>query len=335
MSAPVGVAVVGLGVGAAHSRAYSASGKCRLLRLYDLDGAKAEALARELGARAAASYEEILEDPEVEVISIASYDDAHAAQTIAALEAGKHVFVEKPLARGLAELGAIKRAWARHAGKLKLMTNMVLRKAPLYEWIKENLAAGSFGRLYAFDGDYLYGRVHKITDGWRGRVENYSVMEGGGIHLVDLMLWLTDERPQSVFAAGNRIATERTAFRYPDYVSAHCRFPSGLLGRITANFGCVQPHQHALRLFGTEATLIYDDAGARSYRTRDPALGASRVALAALPAHKGVLIESFLDAVISGADIARDTQQMFDALAVSAACDQSLASGKEVEVPYV
>ncbi len=335
MSAALGVAVAGLGVGAAHGRAYLATGKCRLGWLYDLDEDKARALAAELGAgKVARHFEEILEDPETQVVSIASYDDAHFGQVVAALEAGKHVFVEKPLCRGAGELDVIKRAWSRHGGRLKLGTNMVLRKAPLYAWIRENVRAGRFGRLYAFDGDYLYGRLGKITEGWRARVENYSVIEGGGIHLIDLMLWLTGERPESVYVTGNRIATENTPFRYPDYVAAHLRFASGLVGRVTANFGCVHPHQHVVRLFGTEGALVHDDAGARWHRTRDPARGASRVGFAALPAGKGVWIGDFVDSVLSDADLSSSTQESFDAISICAACDRSLKTGKEEEVLY-
>jgi predicted dehydrogenase len=67
----------------------------------------------------------------------------------------------------------------------------VLRAAPLYLWLQQEVKRGSFGEIYAFNGDYLYGRLHKITMGWRKEVSNYSVMLGGGIHLVDLMVWLT------------------------------------------------------------------------------------------------------------------------------------------------
>ena len=152
-----------------------------------------------------------------------------------------------------------------------LASNLVLRAAPLYRFAREQASAGSLGKLYAFDGDYLYGRLHKVTDGWRGKVDNYSVMLGGGVHLVDLMLWIAGELPSRVVATGNRISTANTAFRYEDFVAATFEFPSGLVGRITANFGSVHAHQHVVRLFGTEATLIYDDAGARLHRSRDSA----------------------------------------------------------------
>src|SRR5437879_8574199 len=109
-------------------------------------------------------------------------------------------------------------------------------------------------------------------------------MQGGGVHLVDLMLWLTGQRPRSVTAVGNRICTEGTAFHYHDYVSATFTFASGLVGRITANFGCVHRHQHVLRVFGTKGTFIYDDMGPRLYNSRDLAVPATNVDIAAAPA---------------------------------------------------
>src|SRR5262249_60336434 len=135
-----------------------------------------------------------------------------------------------------------------------------------------------------FAGDYRYGRVHKITEGWRRDVEDYSVLLGGGVHLVDLMLWLTGERPARVTAAGNRIATEGTAFRYLDFAAATYEFRSGLVGRITANFGCVHRHQHVVRLFGTLATALVDDEGPRLHTSRDPSVPARRLDLAPVPA---------------------------------------------------
>src|SRR6185503_7475057 len=102
-------------------------------------------------------------------------------------------------------------------------------------------------------------------------VPDYSVMAGGGVHLVDLMLWLTGQQPTTVSAVGNRIATANSRFAYDDFVTATYAFPSGLVGRITANFGCVHRHQHVVRVFGTKGTFIHDDAGARLHWTRDEA----------------------------------------------------------------
>src|SRR5207302_359313 len=106
-----------------------------------------------------------------------------------------------------AELAELKALWSAAAGRLKIGSNLVLRTAPAYQWLKRAIGEEVLGSLYAFDGDYLYGRLHKISEGWRSGVTNYSVILGGGIHLVDLMLWLTGERPKRASAAGNRIST--------------------------------------------------------------------------------------------------------------------------------
>jgi hypothetical protein len=163
---------------------------------------------------------------------------------VAALEAGKHVFCEKPLCRTLEQARAI----ARVRGDRHLACNLILRAAPLYSWLRDAIRAGELGEIYAFDGDYLYGRLHKITEGWRGTVDDYSVFQGGAVHLVDLMVWLLGERPARVAAVGNRIVTRDTAFRYPDFVAATYELPSGVIGRITANFGCILPPARGARV---------------------------------------------------------------------------------------
>ena len=332
----IGVAVVGLGVGEQHARAYLSSGQCDLLWLYDLDPGKARAMVDKLKAGgAAASFENILSDPDVEVVSIASFDDAHFEQVVAALEAGKHIFVEKPICRTVDELKVIKQAWSKHNGKLKLSSNLTLRAAPVYQWLKEKIAANDFGEIYAFDGDYLYGRLHKITKEWRSEVQDYSVMLGGGVHLIDLMLWLTGERPLSVHAMGNRICTMNTDFIYNDFVAALFRFPSSLIGRITANFGCIHRHQHVMRIFGTKGTFIYDDMGPRLHTSRDSSLEANPVSLAVLPKTKGDLIAPFISAISNEENLNGHTQTIFDTISVSAACDQALKYNAEVEVNYV
>ena len=96
MTAPLTAAVIGLGVGESHARAYLLDANSRLKWLVDKDHCKAESLAAELGAKAGEEAAVLL-DPEVNVLSIASYDDMHAQQVVTALRAGKHVFVEKPL----------------------------------------------------------------------------------------------------------------------------------------------------------------------------------------------------------------------------------------------
>jgi predicted dehydrogenase len=330
----LGVGVIGLGVGEQHARAYVRTGRCALRWVYDLDRSRAEPLAAELGSVAAESLDQILSDTGVDAVSIASWDDAHAGQVMAAFSAGKHVFVEKPLCRSYAEASAVKASWLSSPGR-HLASNLVLRAAPLYQWLRGIIGEGRLGEIYAFDGDYLYGRLHKITDGWRKDVLDYSVMVGGGIHLVDLMLWLTGQRPEKVTAVGSQLASRGSGFRYHDFAASTYRFRSGLVGRVTANFGCVHRHQHVVRIFGTAGTFIYDDQGARLHESRDPGAAPSLVTLAPVPASKGDLIPGFVDSILAEGDVLQSGQHEFDLLGACLASDRALVTGQEETVEYI
>ena len=331
----LGVAVVGLGVGEQHALAYRQDGRCELRWLYDLDGSRSDEVIARLGVgRKAEAWPQILEDGAVDIVSIASFDDAHFAQVVDALRAGKHVFVEKPLCRSQAELDEVKEVWGRDPSR-HLASNLVLRAAPLYAWLRQAVQNGEFGDVYAFDGDYLYGRLHKITGGWRHDVADYSVMLGGGVHLVDLMLWTLGARPTAVAVAANRISTSGTGFSANDFTSATFQFPGGLVGRITANFGCVHPHQHVVRVFGTRRTLLYDDAGPRLYDSRDPARRPELPNLAPLPASKGDLIPGFIQSVLDGNRSGAQAQHEFDVISACVAADRAAATPMTIPVEYV
>lgn len=341
---PLGAAVIGLGVGERHARTYARDPNARLRWVHDLDAGKAQTLADTLGV-GVADEATIFADDGIDIVSIASFDQMHFAQVMAGLAQKKHLFVEKPLCRTLGELADIKSAWKR-AGEPGLESNLVLRAAPLYVWLRDAVRNGELGDVYAFDGDYLYGRLHKITDGWRGGVDGYSVMAGGGIHMIDLMMMILDERPETVETIGNRIATKDTDFRYDDFQSAMFRFQSGKIARITANFACAHHHQHAIRIFGTKATFVLDDQGPRLLSLRDPefrekgftqnpAAAATPVQHAQLPADKGDLIPDFLRAIQRGDGLKERALRNFDLVAAVAASDRSHASGSPIRIDYV
>jgi len=333
----LGVGVVGLGVGEQHARAYARHDRCELRWLYDLSAKQAKAVRRRLGAGAIAkSYRQILDDDSVDAVSIASYDDMHFREVKAAFAAGKHVFVEKPLCRTKGELKTLVAAWKK-AGKPHLQSNLVLRAAPVYDWLKKEIESGRLGDVYAFDGDYLYGRLDKITGAgaWRQKIRDYSIMAGGGIHLIDLMLWLTGERPARVSTVGNRIATRRTNFHSDDFMASTFEFSSGLIGRITGNLGCVHRHHHVVRVFGTKATFIYDDKGPRIHRSRDEGRRAEALKLKALPAGKGVLIPDFVGGILAGRDPAPAAWREFDLIAAVTAADEASKKKLPVAIGYV
>jgi predicted dehydrogenase len=334
VNAVLRAAIIGLGVGESHIASYEKDGRCRVTTLCDIDQDKLAAVAgRHPGRRLTGDPRTVFDDPDIDVVSIASYDDAHHAQVLAALAAGKHVFVEKPLCLRDEEFASICDA-LRRAPDRRLSSNLILRKAPRFAQLRDQIKAGAFGRLYCVEADYTYGRLAKIVEGWRGRLPFYSVTHGGGIHMIDLLLWLTGEKPARVTAIGSRLATRDTTFRHNDMVAALLEFPSGMIGKVSANFACVLPHGHAVALYGTEATFLQNALGAAVLRSRDPAARPEPVSEPATSAGKGDLIPSFVRAILDGTAAEVGCGEVLDGMAVSLAIERSARERKAVAIDY-
>ena len=318
-------AVIGLGVGERHIAGYETDPRCRVVALCDIDPAKlADVGARHPRRQLTTDPFAVLADPAIDVVSIASYDDAHHAQIMAALSADKHVFVEKPLCLHENELADIRRE-LKARPKLRLSSNLILRRSPRFARLRERLRAGELGTPYHAEADYNYGRLSKIVEGWRGRIPYYSVVHGGAIHMIDLIMWLLDERPRAVSAFGNAIATRGTSFRFDDCVVALMKFRSEATAKVTANFGCVFPHHHNLSIYGTAATFVHDRQGARIYTSRDPAAEPQVVDDPYPGADKGDMVPAFVAAILDGGEPEVRASDVVDAMSVSLAIEQAAA----------
>ena len=204
----------------------------------------------------------------------------------------------------------------------------------MFNHVGELISNGVLGEVYSFEADYLYGRINKLTDGWRKNVDNYSVMEGGGIHMLDLMINLTRQKPASVVSFANKFATKNTSFRYNDFHSCIFTFENGLIAKVTANFGCMHPHQHVVKIFGTDGTFIYDDLGARLFTTREEKGRAQILHQKPKPIKKGLLINSLVETIREKKPIPVAKRE-FDLMSVVIASEQALKTNKETEIRYI
>jgi predicted dehydrogenase len=332
MSRTLRAAVVGLGVGEQHIGGYAAHPDCRVVALCDVDPAKrAMADSKYPGIEVLADPFELLARRDIDVVSIASPDDAHYAQIVAAIEHDKHVFAEKPVCLDAGELADIRRRLRAKPG-LAFSSNLVLRQSPRFVDLRERIRAGELGELYYLEADYNYGRIHKLIDGWRGRIPNYSVTLGGGVHVVDLVLWLTGRRVLEVTAFANGISTRGTSFGRPDMVAALLRFEDGIVAKVTANFGCVCPHFHRLLAYGTGATFENGLEAAWLWRSRDPAARAERIDTAYPAVPKGALIPGFVERILRGTPATVTEDDAFRTMAVCFAIDRAAASGQPAQV---
>ncbi len=180
----------------AHLPALKKIAGAKLHAVHSNNGARGKSYAQRFGAAYASSdYEQILQDADIDAILIASRHKDHARQAIDALSAGKHVFIEKPMAVTRDECQAISDAVDK-SGK-RLMVGFNRRFAPFYTEMKKNLAGRTSPAVISV-------RMNSpgIENGWAAEPAQGGVVLGEGCHFIDLMYWLLDSEPVSVSAYG-------------------------------------------------------------------------------------------------------------------------------------
>ncbi len=327
--------IIGLGVGEQHIAGYQNHPQCEVVALCDCDDRRlADARRKYPAMQHYSNADDLLADPGIDVVSIASYDNHHYGHTREAILAGKHVFVEKPLCVYPEEAQALRILLNDHPQVL-LSSNLILRRVPRFLELRRMIAAGELGELFHVEGDYNYGRLHKITEGWRGRIEFYSVVYGGAVHMVDLLLWLTGDRVVEVSAVGNAIASRGSQFKFDDVAVGLLRFESGLVGKVSANYGCVMPHFHGLAIYGTKGTFINGPRDAQLYHSRDPEQPPRTIADDYPGVHKGALAYDFVESILSDRAPLVTLEDVFRSMSVCFAIEQARDQGRTVEVEYL
>jgi len=171
--------------------ALASSSRARITSVCDADRSRTEQ-ASKLGARVQ-SFPEILADPEVEVIEIATPNKYHALQVLAALDAGKFVWCEKPLAPTVEECRTILQAAKEHPRRVKVGSNV--RFFPNILKLKELIISSSIGTPLLFRGYIGNAGRHLKENSWYTRQElvGGGTLLDNGVHLVDLIRWLLGE----------------------------------------------------------------------------------------------------------------------------------------------
>lgn len=343
--------VVGLGVGNQHALALLSDENAVLVAVCDKDPDKLDRMLAHYGQVVGyASVDEMLFASELDAVVVASYDWDHASTIASCLDRGIHVFAEKPLGVNFDEYRAIESALRRNE-RARMTTNTLLRRSPRFAWLKSEIDRGHFGKIVHVQADYLYGRLPKLTHGWRGTDPDYSVTLGGTIHMIDLLLWLVGERPESVTAVGSNAGVLAAAhddgaikFRGDSLRIALLSFASGLTASVSANFGSVGPHFHKLAVFGTKATFMnLPMAGLGAADTpRDVGLllegpdpGIARAVDASYSSvPKGILIPEFNQAILGLRPTPISEQEAMDAFAVGLAIDESVRTSRPHVIKY-
>lgn len=190
--------------------------------------AKAEAFCASRGIRMLQSYEAVLADREIDGVVLATPHSLHAEQIVAAAQAGKHVFVEKPLGLSRQSSERAVAACAKHGVTLAVGYNW--RFQPALREIKRQLDDGRLGKLLHIEGNFCGPSVYRFArEHWRHDVAEEvpaGGMTGRGVHVVDAMLYLAGHI-ESVSAQSLRRVQD---FGADDTTSMLFRFRSGASG---------------------------------------------------------------------------------------------------------
>jgi predicted dehydrogenase/threonine dehydrogenase-like Zn-dependent dehydrogenase len=197
-----------------------------LRAIHSASGARGKSYALRFGAAyCATDYQEILQDPQIGLVVITSRNQHHAAQAIGALRAGKHVFVEKPMAITEQECREIYNA-VEQSGK-QLTVGFNRRFAPFYVGLKKHLARRSGPAV-------LHCRVNSPGISgtyWMADPSNGGAILGEACHFIDLMYWLLESEPMAVTAFA--LPTGRKDPIGENNLVASFRFADGSIGNLT------------------------------------------------------------------------------------------------------
>ena len=103
--------------------------------------------------------------------------------------------------------------------------------------------------------------VEKKLFGWRSKIKQYSLTSGAGVHIIDLINWLTGLKPRSVYATGNKKVTKGTVFKKDSMIAMIFEYPEDIIVKITANGAAVFDHFHELKIFSDNHTLVNSKLG--------------------------------------------------------------------------
>jgi predicted dehydrogenase len=305
------------------------SGRMKIVSCYSRSRDKREAFARKYACTAAASYEEILGDRRIEAVINTTPNSAHLETTYAAAAAGKHVFLDKPIANTIDDARAIT-AVCRQA-KVVLALGYQRRRESHFRWVKEKIQAGVFGKLVNAEANISRDRLGKIDlNSWRYTAEGMpgGVMLQIGIHYTDVLEYLIGP----VKAVSGRFVRLVLPGDNPDVASLVLEHENGALPTLNASYASASEY-YLMNIYGKEASAYYDMHNGLRWLKR----GSDKSAPVAMQKNDPIVeeLEEFANAVRGDGEPEMDGERSTRSLAVLLAGIKSAREGRRVEIEEV
>ncbi len=256
--------VIGLGFfGEHHAQMAVSLPNVELTAVSECRSARLDEVATQYNAsKKYTDYRELLADSDIDSVSIVTHFRDHRDITVEALQAGKHVFLEKPMADTVESCQAI--VDAANQAKGFFMVGHICRFDPRVCVAKQAIDEGRIGNI-----TYMYARRNLSYAIGREVLDKISPLIGDGIHDTDLMLWLSGAQIQTVYAQTVRVADHEN----PDIGTAMYRFDNGATGVIETVWHLPENTPYTIdaqmEIIGTEGA-IYIDCGNAGLEINDP-----------------------------------------------------------------
>lgn len=252
---PVRVAVLGMGWWSdVLADAVKRGNSIEIVSCFTRSKDKRDAFAAKYGCASAESYEEILKDPSIEAIINTTPNGVHLETTAQAASAGKHVFLDKPIANSVADGFAIAEVCKKHGVILSL--GYQRRREGHFRFIKNEIDEGRFGKLVQAEGNISRDRLGKIDlSSWRYQAAGMpgGVMLQIGIHYVDVLEYLMGP----VSRVTGRSARLVLPGDNPDVANLILEHENGAISNLTASYASASEY-YMMNIYGKTASAYYD-----------------------------------------------------------------------------
>ncbi len=252
---PVRVACIGMGWWSdVLADAIKRSTKIEIAACFTRSEEKRARFAGKYGCVAAPSYESILADRSIEAIINTTPNNVHLETTRQAAQAGKHVFLDKPIANSIADGFAIARA-CRDAGVILAM-GYQRRREGQFRWIRRQIEAGEFGKLVNAEANISRDRLGQFDlSSWRYTAAGMpgGVMLQIGIHYIDVLEYLIGP----IKSVSGLLAQLVLPGDNPDVASLILEHENGALSTVNASYASAAEY-YLMNIYGKEASAFYD-----------------------------------------------------------------------------
>jgi len=305
------------------------SGKLQIVACYTRSEEKRRAFAGKYGCKAAASFDEILNDSSIAAVINTTPNNVHLETTRAAAEAGKHVFLDKPIATTIADARAITEACRK--AKVVLALGYQRRKESQFRWIRKQIDDGVFGKLVNAEANISRDRLGQFDlTSWRYTAAGMpgGVMLQIGIHYVDVLEFLIGP----VKAVNGRFAQLVLPGDNPDVASLVLEHENGALSTLNACYASASEY-YLMNIYGKEASAYYDFHNGLRFLKR----GTNRSDPVSCMKNDTIVeeLEEFAAAVRGEGQPEMDGEKSTASLAVLLAGIKSAREGRRVEVAEI